>query len=159
MIGGVVDPGPFESFPGMLGTTGLIGSSVSVPPGLLENLTPGKGDREEALQSFNQANLGALGQGGFSTAGMSLDDLAAAWGVSVDSAAALAEAGFAPGFGGSADFEGSGFGAGGYGTGGFAGSDPSGPSFGDYGTEGYAGSDPEGPAGDPGDGDPGDGEE
>jgi hypothetical protein len=41
--------------------------------------------------------------GGFSTAGMSLDDLAAAWGVGLDSAAALVDAGFADfggGFGG-----------------------------------------------------------
>lgn len=44
-------------------------------------------------------NQGSLPEQGFSTAGMSLADLAEAWGVSIDSAAALAGAGFAD-FGG-----------------------------------------------------------
>lgn len=126
MIGGTVsEPGtnPFgESFPGVTGTTGLIGSNVEVPQGFFSNtLGPGKGDllSPEVLNALNQANINE--PGGFSTAGMSLSDLAEAWGVGLDSAAALAEAGFAD------------FGGGGFGGGGDAQEGGTGPSPGDLG--------------------------
>jgi hypothetical protein len=51
---------------------------------------------QNPYNAFNQA--AHVEQGAFSTAGMSLGDLAAAWGVGLDSAQALADAGFAPGF-------------------------------------------------------------
>jgi hypothetical protein len=97
------------------------------------NLFEGRpGSLLEALQSLNQAPPQDL-QGAFSTAGMSLADLADAWGVSLDSAQALADAGFA-------DLSGGGFG--GFGDSG---------GYGDSGGGGPGSGDDPGGGGDPGD--------
>lgn len=107
------------------------------------------------LNSFNQAQNPDF-QGAFSTAGMSLGDLAAAWGVSIDSAQALADAGFAPGFGGgqtgsdafgsygSADAA-----ASAYGISADSAAALAGAGF-DFDSGTFGGGDPGGPSGDPG---------